>query len=244
MNPIQKIVGKIIALWALILFSVTLIIACIPISIISLWPEPKKTVYVFKVLKPWMKVFFVFTGVKRIITGKEHFKKGENYVVVCNHNSFMDIPLSSPGIPGPNKTIAKAEMARIPLFGMIYKTGSVLVDRKNEESRRNSFIRMKDVLHMGLHMCIYPEGTRNQNPRQLQRFHDGAFKLAVDTGKQIIPTIILDTTKVLPRKGFCFWPHPVQMHFLPPVSSINKSSSVLKDEIWNIMNSYIHEHMD
>ena len=242
MNPIKKILGKIIAFWALILFSVTLIIACIPISIINIWPEPKKTVLVFKVLRPWMKIFFVFTGVKRIITGKEHFKKGENYVVVCNHNSFMDIPLSSPGIPGPNKTIAKAEMAKIPLFGMIYKTGSVLVDRKNEESRRNSYIKMKDVLQMGLHMCIYPEGTRNQNPQQLQRFHEGAFKLAVDSGKEIIPTVILGTTKVLPRKGFFFWPHPVEMHFLPAVSSNNKTSSQLKDEIWNIMNSYIHEH--
>ena len=242
MNLIKKIAGKIIALWALILFSVTLLIACIPISIINFWPEPKKTVLVFKVLRPWMKIFFVLTGVKRIITGKEHFKKGENYVVVCNHNSFMDIPLSSPGIPGPNKTIAKAEMAKIPLFGMIYKTGSVLVDRKNEESRRNSFIKMKDVLQMGLHMCIYPEGTRNHNPQQLQRFHEGAFKLAVDSEKQIIPAIILGTTKVLPRKGFYFWPRPVEMHFLPAVSSINKTSAQLKDEIWNIMNSYIHEH--
>lgn len=244
MNPFKKIAGKIMALWALILFSVTLLLTCIPISIISLWPEPKKTILVFKVLRPWMKIFFVFTGVKRIITGKENFKPGEQYVVVCNHNSFMDIPLSSPGIPGPNKTIAKAEMAKIPLFGMIYKTGSVLVDRKNEESRRNSFLKMKEVLNMGLHMCIYPEGTRNHNPSQLQRFHEGAFKLAVDTGKQIIPAIILDTTKVLPRKGFYFWPHPVQMHFLPAVSSINKTSSQLKEEIWQIMNKYIHEHIN
>jgi 1-acyl-sn-glycerol-3-phosphate acyltransferase len=242
MNPFKKISGKIMALWALILFSVTLLLACVPISIINLWPEPKKTILVFKVLRPWMKIFFVFTGVKRIITGKENFKPGEQYVVVCNHNSFMDIPLSSPGIPGPNKTIAKVEMAKIPLFGMIYKTGSVLVDRKSEESRRNSFIKMKEVLQMGLHMCIYPEGTRNHNPRQLQRFHEGAFKLAVDSGKQIIPTVILDTTKVLPRKGFYFWPHPVQMHFLAPVSSINKTSSQLKEEIWQIMNTYIHEH--
>ena len=75
MNPIQKIVGKIIALWALILFSVTLIIACIPISIISLWPKPKKTVYVFKVLSTWMIFFFTFTGVSELLREKNILRK-------------------------------------------------------------------------------------------------------------------------------------------------------------------------
>src|SRR6185436_5631575 len=104
------------------------------------------------------------------------FKNGENYIVVCNHNSFMDVPLTTPFIPGPNKTIAKIEMAKIPLFGLIYQRGSVLVDRKNEESRKNSYIKMKDVLQMGMHMCIYPEGTRNKTTAPLQPFHNGAFR--------------------------------------------------------------------
>lgn len=191
-----------------------------------------------------MKFFFVFSGVRRIFKGREHFKKGENYVVVCNHNSFMDVPLSSPGIPGPNKTIAKTEMAKIPLFGMIYKRGSVLVNRKSEESRRNSFIKMKAVLEMGLHMCIYPEGTRNKTSEPLQRFHDGAFKLAVETKKEIIPTLIFYTSKVLPRKPFFFWPHRVEMHFLPAVPVENKSSQQLKEEVFQIMKDYLISHSD
>ena len=80
------------------------------------------------------------------------------------------MPVSSPGIPGGNKTIAKAEMAKIPLFGLIYKTGSILVDRKNEKSRRDSFTKMKEVLDMGLHMCIYPEGTTKHFCRTNQTF--------------------------------------------------------------------------
>src|SRR2546423_540564 len=198
MMVLKNILGRVFALWALLIFASSLLIFFIPIWITGLWPEPEKTINVYKVLKIWMKFFFVLTGVKRIIKGKENFKKGENYIVVCNHNSFMDVPLTSPGIPGPNKTIAKAEMAKIPLFGMIYKRGSVLVDRKNEESRRNSYNKMKEVLQMGLHMCIYPEGTRNRTSEPLQRFHDGAFKLAFDTQKPIIPTLIYYTTKVLP----------------------------------------------
>ena len=239
MKIVKEVLGRIFALWAAIVFVGSLIIVFVPIWITGIWPEPKRTIYVFKIFNVWMKFFFVFSGVRRIIKGRNHFKKGENYVVVCNHNSFMDVPLSSPGIPGPNKTIAKAEMAKIPLFGMVYKRGSVLVDRKSEESRRNSFSKMKAVLDLGLHMCIYPEGTRNKSSEPLQRFHDGAFKLAAETRKPIIPALIFYTTKVLPRKTFFFWPHKVEMHFLPAVPVENKTAQQLKEEVFMIMKNYL-----
>jgi len=239
MKIVREILGRIFALWAAILFVVSLLVVFIPIWLTAIWPEPKRTIQVFKILRVWMNFFFFLSGVRRIIKGRENFKKGENYIVVCNHNSFMDVPLSTPAIPGANKTIAKAEMAKIPLFGMIYKRGSVLVNRKNEESRRSSFAKMKAVLDMGLHMCIYPEGTRNKTSQPLQRFHDGAFKLAVETKKPIIPTLIFYTSRVLPRKPFFFWPHKVEMHFLPAVPVENKTSQQLKEEVFIIMKDYL-----
>ena len=57
----------------------------------------------------------------------------------------MDVPVSSPAIPHGNKTIAKAEMAKIPVFSTIYKSGSILVDRKSESSRIESYSKMKEV---------------------------------------------------------------------------------------------------
>ena len=191
-----------------------------------------------------MKAFFVLTGVKRIFKGKEHFKKGENYIVICNHRSFMDVPLSSPGIPGANKTIAKAGMAKIPLFGLIYKSGSVLVDRKSEQSRKASYTKMKEVLQMGLHMCLYPEGTRNKTNEPLQRFHDGAFKLAMETQKQIIPAVIFYTNIVLPRnKTFYFWPHKVEMHFLEAIPVKDRMAEDIKQEAFEKIRDYYIEKM-
>lgn len=240
MNIAKEILARIFALWAMLVFIVSMLIALIPIWAMGLVKEPKRTIYVFRIFRAWMDSFFFLTGVRRIITGKENFKKGENYIVVCNHSSFMDIPLSSPGIPGANKTIAKIEMAKIPLFGIAYKRGSVLVDRKSEESRRNSFSKMKEVLDMGMHMCIYPEGTRNKTREPLQKFHDGAFKLAAGTRKKIIPAIIRHTKKVLPRnKMFYFWPHHVEMQFLPAVEVEGKTVAVLKEEVFELMKAEI-----
>ena len=190
-----------------------------------------------------MHVFFRLTGIRRIIKGKENFRKGENYIVICNHRSFMDIPLSTPGIPGPNKTIAKESMARIPVFGLIYKSGSVLVDRKNEQSRKASYVKMKEVLAMGLHMCIYPEGTRNKTTEPLQRFHDGAFRLAMDTGTRSIPAVLFDTSIVLPlTKAFYFWPHKVAMHFLPPIEVTGRTVEAIKQEAFETMKNYYINH--
>lgn len=243
MSTIKNILGKIFAIWAALVFVSTLLLFFIPIAITGLWAEPRRTIYFIGLSRVWMKFFFTLSGVRRIIRGKQHFAKGENYIVVCNHSSFMDVPLTSPGIPGGNKTIAKSEMARIPLFGIVYKRGSVLVDRKSEESRRLSYLKMKEVLQMGLHMCIYPEGTRNKTSEPLQRFHDGAFKLAVETGKDIIPALIFHTRKVLPtHKSFFFWPHPVEMHFLAPIDSRNKSVQELKEEVYTVMKDYFTAH--
>ena len=226
------------ALWALIIFTITLLLFVIPISLAGLWPEPKRSHVFYFINCIWMRLFFILIGVRRSIKGRSNFKKGQNYVVICNHRSLMDPPVSSPAIPSANKTIAKEEMARIPLFGIPYRRGSVLVDRKREESRRTSYTKMKEVLAQGLNMCIYPEGTRNKTEEPLQRFHDGAFRLAIDAGKPIIPALIFNTATVLPRKPFFFWPAKVEMHFLPPISVEGKALTTLKEEAFDIMKAY------
>jgi 1-acyl-sn-glycerol-3-phosphate acyltransferase len=186
-----------------------------------------------------MGTFLPLAGIWLRLKGKAYFKKGENYVVVCNHNSLMDPPVSARGIPGPHKTIAKVEMANIPVFGIIYKRGSVLVDRKSEESRRASYGKMKEVLAQGLHMCIYPEGTRNKTREPLQRFHDGAFRLAVDMQKPIIPALIFNSAKAMPRKPpFFFWPTRIEMHFLPAIPVAGKTVQQVKDEAFEVMQAY------
>ncbi|MFI5131545.1 MAG: 1-acyl-sn-glycerol-3-phosphate acyltransferase [Chitinophagales bacterium] len=245
MNVIKNILGRIFAFWALVVFVVTMLIFFIPIWIASMQKEPLRTIRFQQASKVWMRIFFFLTGIRISVKGKEHFKKNEDYIVVCNHNSFMDVPLTTPFIPGANKTIAKIEMAKIPLFGVIYKTGSVLVDRKSEESRKNSYVQMKEVLDMGLHMCIYPEGTRNKTSEPLQRFHNGAFKLAVTTGKSILPAVIFNTAKVLPaNKTLFFWPVRIKMHFLEPVPVGSQTLEQLKERVFALMQEYYVKNRD
>ena len=73
---------------------------------------------------------------------------------------------------------------------------------------------MKSVSALGLHMCIYPEGT-GTNRSAIEIVSYGAFRLAVETGKSIIPGIIFNTKKVLPNDmPYAVVPHPLRLDSL------------------------------
>jgi len=178
--------------------------------------------------------------------GKEKFKKGENYVVVINHNSYMDIPVSSPWIPGPNKTLGKIEMTKVPLFGVIYTAGALIVDRKNEESRRMAFPLMQQTLDQGTNLCLYPEGTRNKTAAPLQPFFDGAFATAIRTQRPIMPGVLFNTRNILsPTRKFWAWPNAIHFHFLDPIPTKGLSLEdvpMLKAKVHKIMETYYVDH--
>ena len=243
MNIFKEIAGRVWATWGLLTFVISFLVI-FPISMISyLIPDPKGVAFLIRLSKGWMHVWMFLIGCPLKVKGKEHFQKGKSYIVTCNHNSLLDIPISSPFIPGANKTIAKVSFAKVPIFGWFYAKGSVLVDRKSEKSRKNSFEEMKQVLKMGMHMCIYPEGTRNRTNEPLKAFYSGAFKLAQETGTEIIPTIITGTKEAVPlNKSFFFLPKKLQMEFLPPVSSQDISANELKSKVYDIMDAAIRNH--
>ena len=114
MKFFKNILGRIFALWAAIIFISTMLIFFLPMWVIGLWKEPRRSYFMHNIYRVWMHIFFFLTGTRLHIKGKENFKEEENYIVVYNHNSMMDVPVSVPFTPGANKTIAKIEMAKIP----------------------------------------------------------------------------------------------------------------------------------
>lgn len=237
---LTNFIARVLAFWAMIVFVVTLLPVALLLWLTGMTDEPKRTKQFHTISRVWMRVFFFLTGCCLKIKGKKNFKNGEKYIITCNHNSLMDVPVVTPFIPRANKTIAKAELAKIPLFGLIYKRGSILVDRNDKQSRLSSFRKMKEVLNLGLDVCIYPEGTRNKTLLPLKSFHDGAFRLAVETKTPIIPALIFNTKKVLPaEKAFYFMPGKMEIHFLPAVyTNQGEDYEMLKERIYGIMSDY------
>lgn len=247
MNIFKRIAGHIYFFTGMLLFVVTmLLMVTIPAAIALLFKEPRRAKIVHPAYKIWMNFLLplVLCPVRR--KGKENFKKGANYVVVVNHRALVDIPVSMPWIPGPNKTLAKVELARIPIFGIVYRAGSILVDRKDDRSRKESFTKMQETLKMGLHLCLYPEGTRNKTDQPLRPFYDGAFITAIRAQKPIIPALLIGTKDILPNKPkFWAWPRPIDYHFLEPIPTKGLSMSdrhALKEKVYSVMEQYLIEN--
>ena len=239
MNLLKDVLGRIWALWGLLLFGSTMFIAYLFYIPCHFLKEPHKARWHRAISRPWMWLFLQGVGCPLRVKGKEIFDGLENCVIVSNHNSLMDVPVTTPFMARANKTIARKDFAKFPVFGWIYGFGSVLVDRNDDASRRKSFEDMKRILSYGLDMVIYPEGTRNRTDKPLKTFYDGAFRLAVDTGKPIVPALVFNTKKVLPvTKKFFMWPHRLEMHFLPPVQSNGLTSKQLREKVFTIMWDY------
>jgi 1-acyl-sn-glycerol-3-phosphate acyltransferase len=115
----------------------------------------------------------------------------------------------------------------------------VIVDRKNDQSRKESYDAMKRVLANGLDMLIYPEGTRNKTSEPLKSFYDGAFKLAIETNTPIIPVVLLNTKKILPPYPIMFLkPGKIQLHILSPISTEGHTVASLKQLSFDKMAAY------
>ncbi len=237
MKIIKNIFARIWAVWGLISFLSTFLVIFLPSMCCYFFKDEKKgQAYFIWISKIWMRIWLFLIGCSLKVSGKENLEKNQNYIVVFNHNTMLDIPLSCPFVPGANKTIAKDSFAKIPLFGTFYKRGAVLVNRKSEKSRTKSYEMMKTVLNDGMHMCIYPEGTRNRSNELLKTFYDGAFKLSIDSKKEIIPCIMKGTKEAMPIHKFMYLlPTKLSMQFLPPIASENLSAKELNKKVFDIM---------
>src|SRR6478609_7664309 len=236
MNLFKEIFARIWSTWATIVFIGTMFIAYIFYIPCHFLKEPQKAIWHRHVSRVWMFIYLTLIGCPLKVKGAGYFKGLTNCIIVSNHNSLMDVPVTTPFMARANKTIAKKSFTAFPIFGWIYSFGSVLVDRNSDASRRKSFEDMKKVLRIGFDMVIYPEGTRNRSDKPLKEFYDGAFRLATDTKNPVVPALVFNTRKVLPaHKTFYMLPHKLEMHFLPAVESTNISSKELREKVFKIM---------
>ena len=72
------------------------------------------------------------------------------------------------------------------------------------------------VLRKGLHMVIYPEGTRTGDGRLLP-FKKGPFHLAMDSGVPVVPVTMLGTFESWPKTRFALRPGTATVIFHPPI---------------------------
>lgn len=140
------------------------------------------------------------------------------YVAVSNHESFADIFLLS-HLPWEMKWLSKEAIFKIPLMGwMMRMAGDIAVRRGDATSRSDALLACRDRLRKGVSVMIMPEGTRSSDG-QVQKFHDGAFRLAVETGCPILPIAVAGTRAALAKGSWVFGRATAIARVLPPVET-------------------------
>ncbi|MGH9132525.1 MAG: lysophospholipid acyltransferase family protein [Ilumatobacteraceae bacterium] len=140
------------------------------------------------------------------------------YVVVANHESFVDILLIS-HLPFEMKWLSKAEFFKFPGVGWLMRlAGDVPLDRSSGRSAVKALKQCRERLDARVSVMIFPEGTRSKSGG-LQEFKDGAFRLAVDAGVPIIPLAVHGAKAALGKHDWRFGRVRAEVRILETVST-------------------------
>ena len=140
-------------------------------------------------------------GIKIEIRGLENIPAGRSCIFMSNHVSNLDPPVELPLLPGRSSVLLKKELMNIPILGRAMRMAKfVPVERGNRrDAAKASVEAAAEALRSGLHIIVYPEGTRSPDGR-LSTFKKGPFFLAQETKAPIVP-IALSGTQTMMRKG-------------------------------------------
>ena len=164
------------------------------VVVATFWGKIAGGNFIYKLCRFWTDAWMFLIGIRHENISAESIKPEKQYIFIANHISYLDIPVILKTIRHHSiRVLGKHEMKRVPVFGFIYRSAVVMVDRSTSGGRSKSVRVLKSVLAKGISVFIYPEGTFNETHKPLKDFYDGAFRIAIETQTPIKPMLFLDT---------------------------------------------------
>ena len=148
--------------------------------------------------KVWARLFLTLSFIPPRLEWREKLKTGQNYLLVGNHTSYLDIVLMG-YVPKLCVFVGKKSLTKVPVFGFMFRKIHITVDRSNARSRYLVFEEGEKVLDQGLSLVMFPEGgIRSTEPPRLASFRNGAFKLAIEKKVPIVPVTMPHNWRIQP----------------------------------------------
>ncbi|MBP6917915.1 MAG: 1-acyl-sn-glycerol-3-phosphate acyltransferase [Legionellaceae bacterium] len=174
-------------------------------------------------LQRWSKRMLTLLGIRCIVVNPHHIEPlpGRATILMCNHASLFDIPLSLQAFPTASlRMLAKKELSHIPIMGGgMVAAEFPFIDRKNRRQAIQDLEKVKNLLESGIVMWIAPEGTRSESGA-LAPFKKGGFITAIKTNALIIPMGIRGANQILPARTRQFrLNQPAELHIGKPIDA-------------------------
>ncbi len=193
-----KILRPFYIVYALLLFVAGLIIIFPFVLLAVLFGQPLGGNFVIHLCRLWSDGWLFAIGIRSRVIEISPVDPERHYVFVSNHISYLDIPVIFKGIRKNNfRVLGKMELAKVPVFGTVYRLAVVLVDRSDGGNRAKSIATLKKILNQNISILIFPEGTFNETGAPLKPFYNGAFRIAIETQTPIKPIVHADTLNLM-----------------------------------------------
>ncbi len=165
-----------------------------------------------------VKVGVRAAGIRVEVSGLENVPNDRCCIFMANHVSNLDPPVLIPALPGRTSVLLKRELMRIPLLGTAMRLAQfVPVERGHQREKAVESIRAAaEVLRSGVHITVFPEGTRSNDGR-LMAFKKGPFFLAMETRAPIVPITIFGTESMMRRGSLRIFPGTAHIVFHPVI---------------------------
>jgi 1-acyl-sn-glycerol-3-phosphate acyltransferase len=194
----------------------------------------------------WGDAWFLLIGIRHRNLYESPHDRSKQYIFVANHISYLDAPVIVETLRQPVRVLGKIEMAKVPVFGFIYRNAIVTVDRSNAEKRAKSVRIMKSVIKKGISIFIFPEGTFNETHTPVKEFFDGAFRIAIETQTPIKPVLFLDAyTRMHYKSLLSLNPGRSRSVFLDEISVDGLTANdlpKLKQQVYEVMEKKLIEY--
>ena len=224
-------------IYVLLVFVLSTLIVFSLILFVKLFSEKNQSLMVYKISNKWAKACMALFFIRVEIKNKEIITNEKAAIFIGNHRSYIDSAAVFYAIPKNFKPLGKSEFGKIPIFGWVYKSVAIMVDRSSPYRRARSLKLLKRQLLRGISVNLFPEGTFNMGNEPLLPFFDGAFKMALETETVIQPYIITGTQQVLHcTSWFRLKPGKICVKYLPPISPIDflpNNAKALKEKAFS-----------
>lgn len=192
----------------------------------------------------WARIYFPLALFRTKVEFKGK-KPGKGPVIYCaNHFSYLDIP-SMGLLPKQACFVGKASIKKTPLFGYMFRSLHIAVNRSSVRDRVRAYKRYAEAIRDGKSLFIYPEGgiVSNEIPVQAH-YKDGAFRVAIEENVPIVPITIPYNWRVLPDGIWTLQNNYIKLIVHEPICTNNLTLDdvqILKTKVHSIIQSQIEE---
>jgi 1-acyl-sn-glycerol-3-phosphate acyltransferase len=157
-------------------------------------------------------------GTRVEVSGLEHVRPGQAYVVVPNHESDWDPVVLMAALKQLRlRAVIKEQAARIPIFGRaLLRSGNVRVERTDTATDVQRIREAMDARRPDVSMLFYAEGTRSRDGA-FHAFKKGAFVTAIAYQLPLLPVGTAGTRRVWPPLTLRLRSGPVVVEIGSPI---------------------------